>query len=347
MPAYTKPACTPAALLTQWQARGLYLPDLPRAERYLTHISYYRFSAYAIPFQQLNDPRHHFKPNTSFDDILTLYVFDRELRLLILDALERIEIAVRTHLCNHMSLTYSNPFWYMEQRHFKRDYQHARLLDTIQKQLSDEQKRMQRDENLIINKRHLSTAQQQQMLDQVRKENFLRHYLSQHYQPHLPPCWMMVEMLTWGDLSFLYHGLLSNADQKAIARALGTHAELLTSWLKVLNDVRNICAHHGRLWNKEFGRSVKIPKSHSHPNAKKWLANPVTLASQQIRFEKRIYAVLVVIQSLMYTICPHSSWALRLQKLLHQYSSVNGSSMGIPQAWSEDPFWHPALQNTP
>jgi hypothetical protein len=66
-------------------------------------------------------------------------------------------------------------------------------------------------------------------------------------------------------------------------------------------------------------------------------------ARGKIRFEKRMYAVLVVIQSLMYTICLHSSWALRLQKLLHQYSSVNGSSMGTSQAWSEDPFWHPAL----
>ncbi|HEY9550826.1 MAG TPA: Abi family protein [Prevotella sp.] len=87
---FNKPAKSNQELVQQWKARGLVISDEARAERYLEHISYYRFSAYTIPFQQLNNPSHHFKPNTTFDDILNLYIFDRELRLLVLDAIERM-----------------------------------------------------------------------------------------------------------------------------------------------------------------------------------------------------------------------------------------------------------------
>ncbi|VEI48268.1 abortive infection bacteriophage resistance protein [Actinobacillus equuli] len=70
---------------------------------------------------------------------------------------------------------------------------------------------------------------------------------------------MMIEMLTWGELSHLYAGL-SEKHQKPIAKNLGVQAPILESWLKVLNDVRNICAHHSRLWNREFGRIIKTQR---------------------------------------------------------------------------------------
>lgn len=344
MSTYTKPACPTVSLLEQWQSRGMHIPNMQRAERYLTQIGYYRLSAYTIPFQQASTETHCFKLGVCFDDILSLYVFDRELRLLVLDALERIEIAVRANICNHMSITYADPFWYTTHRHFKQEYQHSRLVSTIQTQLNDEARRMERDESFIASSKHLSHDQKQKRLDQVRKANFVRHYISKYTQNNLPPCWMMVEMLTWGDLSFLYDGLLSSADQKAIAQGLGTHAELLISWIKALNDIRNICAHHGRLWNKEFGRSVKIPKSNNHLNSKKWLMKPVVLTDPHIRFEKRLYPAIVVIQSLLYTICPYTSWPARLHSLLHKYPDLHLASMGIPPNWYEDPFWQHALQ---
>jgi len=341
MTRFSKPAKSAAEHLQQWRERGLIIDDEERATRYLSHISYYRLSAYAIPYTQPGSTEHRFLPGTRFDDLLSLYVFDRELRLLVLDAIERVEVAVRAQLCNHMSLTYGNdPFWYLDEGHFKREYGHKRLLAGLERQLDDERKRLESDLRQLEKRRNLSDEQRQALGQKVRQETFLRHYLCSYEHPRLPPCWMMVEMLTWGDLSYLYAGLLRAADQKAIARGLGSHAELLLSWLKGINLIRNICAHHARLWNRELGVSIKLPTS----DAVNWLKQEVELADPHIRWEKRLYPVLVALQSMLGTISPASRWGERLAALLAKYPHISLAHMGMPVSWQQDPFWQQAQQ---
>ena len=237
---FTKQAKSNQAHLQTWQDRGLIIPDFVRADRYLSFIGYYRLSAYTIPFQQTitahSSILHQFKANTTFDDVLNLYIFDRELRLLIMDAIERIEVAIRAQICNVLCDQSGNAFWYTDEQHFSHNYAHMRLLASIERQLMDEKSRLERDEK-AIDKRPLSQADKDVLKDKVRKENFLRHYLSKYDNPKLPPSWMMIEMLTWGELSHLYVGLKSNPAKKHIAQNLGIHAEVLESWLKSLNDV--------------------------------------------------------------------------------------------------------------
>ncbi len=341
MTRYNKPAKSSAQHLQQWRHRGMLIDDEERATRYLSHISYYRLSAYAIPYTQPGSADHLFLPGTRFDNLLSLYVFDRELRLLVLDAIERVEVAVRAQLCNHMSITYGNdPFWYLDESHFKQEYGHKRLLANLERQLDEERKRLESDLRQLDKRRNLSDDQRQALSQKVRQETFLRHYLCSYEHPRLPPCWMMVEMLTWGDLSYLYAGLLRAADQKAIARGLGTHAELLLSWLKGINLVRNICAHHARLWNRELGVSIKLPTS----DAVNWLKEEVELTDPHIRWEKRLYPVLAALQGLLYTISPASRWGDRLATLLAKYPYISKAHMGMPVNWQQDPFWQQALQ---
>lgn len=83
---YAKPALPPAALLAHLQGRGLAVPDPLRALAALEHIGYYRLLVYMRPLQQA--PGKTFNPGVTFDDVLGLYEFDRELRLLCLDAIE-------------------------------------------------------------------------------------------------------------------------------------------------------------------------------------------------------------------------------------------------------------------
>lgn len=339
---FNKPAKSNQELVQQWKARGLVISDEARAERYLEHISYYRFSAYTIPFQQLNNPNHHFKPNTTFDDILNLYIFDRELRLLVLDAIERIEVSVRTQISNVMGTQAQNPFWYMQESYFKKDFNIYRLLAQIEKQLAEEQQRLERDEKHIQKRyknNNIDEQERDRLLNNVRKENFLRHYLTQYSTPKLLPSWMMIEMLTWGELSHLYAGI-SEKHQKPIAKNLGVQAPILESWLKVLNDVRNICAHHSRLWNREFGRIIKTPTSQNT----QWLLSAINLNNTHINAEKRLYPILVAIQVLLYTISPNSTWAKRLKELLDSYPDIQKEYMGIPQNWELDSFWDKALR---
>jgi hypothetical protein len=101
---YDKPPMALDALVDRLAGRGLEIPDPDRAARYLRHIGYYRLSPYTIPFQQ-GRPDHLFRDSTGFDDVLDLYVFDRALRLLVMDALERVEVAVRAALTDHVSTT--------------------------------------------------------------------------------------------------------------------------------------------------------------------------------------------------------------------------------------------------
>ncbi|MDO4997341.1 MAG: Abi family protein [Neisseria sp.] len=350
MAEFLKPAKSNVDLLTEWENRGLQIPDLVRAERYLDFIGYYRLSAYTIPFQTTTNS-HQFKAGITFDDVLDLYVFDRELRLLIMDAIERIEVAVRSQISNVMALSLDEngqkygAFWYLEGRHFQQKYEHMKLLFSIEKQLLDERIRLDRDIKNIHKRTKLSDQQKQTLIDNAQKENFLRHYLSNYDLPKLPPCWMIMEMLTWGELSHLYAGLKSNAIKNIIARKLGLNAEILESWLKAFNSIRNFCAHHSRLWNRELGVKIKIPRT-SHI---KWLSKPThsrnkPAHSGKIQFERRIYSILVAIQSLLYTISPHSSWAHRLKTLMDKYPKVTKYNMGMPIDWEKDPFWLDALK---
>ena len=146
---YDKRAKTHTEHLAQWQQRGLIIPDPVRAERYLDRIGYYRLSAYCIPFYK-RDAGHQFRPDVTFDNILQLYVFDRHLRLLVMDAIERVEVAIRAGISNHMSLTNgNNPFWYIEEKHFKTQFSHKRLLADLERLVEDERRRMKDDEDRL------------------------------------------------------------------------------------------------------------------------------------------------------------------------------------------------------
>ena len=101
---YSKPAITIQDQIAKLKARGLRFDDEALAESYLSNISYYRLRAYTYPFQDNNDPDHPFKVDISFEDIIKLYVFDRKLRNLLFDALEKIEISFRTQIIYNLSL---------------------------------------------------------------------------------------------------------------------------------------------------------------------------------------------------------------------------------------------------
>ena len=115
---FTKPPFTLQQQLQKWQSRGLIVADPTRAAHYLRFIGYYRLSGYTLVFQDGGHPDKHFKPGTTFEQVLSLYVFDRELRLLLLDAVERVEVGVRTCLVNEMSVKHG-AHWFMDANAFQ------------------------------------------------------------------------------------------------------------------------------------------------------------------------------------------------------------------------------------
>lgn len=127
---FSKPPLSLGELVDRLIDRGLEVPDRQRAHRYLRHIGYYRLSPYTIPFRQ-GGGGQALHEGTSFDDLLDLYVFDRALRLIVMDAIERAEVAVRAALTDHMSMRYSDAHWYLTPTHFGDHGRHARLVKII------------------------------------------------------------------------------------------------------------------------------------------------------------------------------------------------------------------------
>ncbi|MDV6211831.1 Abi family protein [Rhodococcus erythropolis] len=311
---YDKPPLILDELVGRLSERGLQIPDPDRAGRYLRHIGYYRLSPYTIPFQQ-GQPEHLFREGTAFDDILDLYVFDRALRLLVMDALERVEVAVRAALTDHMSTIYDDPHWYMNPEHFRDRGKHTGLLKIV-RDTCDERLRGSPDAGE----------------DSLVHRSALEHYLTTYGSPELPPSWLMVETLTIGQLASAYRNLSLRSDRTTVARSIGLTAPVLESWLHTYVRVRNVCAHHGRLWNVGLGVYPAIPNS---PTIS-WLEGAHALPE---RSRTRLYPVLVSLQSVLDSVSPRSSWAQRLHGLLHTRPQMNLAGMGIPDGWANDNFW--------
>jgi abortive infection bacteriophage resistance protein len=304
---YTKPALPIKDQIAKWENRGLIIPDKERAKRYLEVISYYRLSAYALPFQvpKANKNDHAFIHGTKFDDILGLYIFDRKLRLLILDAIERIEVGVRSIINNHMALTYG-PHWYLDKKIFRKEEQHKKLLDKIS-----------------------------ELMEQKRKEVFIQHYINNYSNPKFPPSWMMVEILSFGQLTMLCANNLHKPDQKKISLFFNIYPGLFISWIRSLNYVRNLCAHHSRIWNRELAQAPQKPKSLKDS----WISDPIRVSDPKIKPELRLYLILAIIEFMVRKVNRASTWHKRLYDLIEENKNLSKANMGMPENWFKDSFW--------
>ena len=294
---FAKPALDPSALLAKLQTLGLQIPDPSKALHHLRFIGYYRLAGYAQHFRQMKAPGKPFLPGTTFDNVLDLYSFDRELRLLVIDAVERVEVAVRGSLVSEMSVRYSNPHWFMDCLRYDSKYNYiGQLLAKVERDTS------------------------------ISKEQFILNYKAKYTEPRLPPAWMMVENLTLGSLSHLF-AALHNVDRKPVAAPCGVDEHFLKSWLHSLNYLRNLCAHHARLWNRTFSIKPMIAKKHS--------------AFLNLSQADRFYALAVVLFELVQTVSPGTGWHHRLKALLAAHSAVPLSTLGFPANWAQEPFWNP------
>lgn len=225
---YQKTPLTYDQQLKRLQQRGLAINDPKSALNYLRHISYYRLSAYYVPFKTGD----RFKEKANFEDVIALCLFDRKLRLLVLEAIEFIEIALRTHLVYHLSHTYG-AFGHLNPKNFNPRFEHAEWLETLQQNIRG------------------ST------------ETFITHYKQKYTSsPHLP-LWMALEVSSFGGLSRLFKGLFGK-DQQFIAKQFDLRDKVLSSWLHILVYIRSLCAHHARLWNRILTFKPLLPKNSHH-----------------------------------------------------------------------------------
>ncbi|MGZ3159836.1 MAG: Abi family protein [Burkholderiaceae bacterium] len=294
---FTKPATTYTQQVERLQQRGMTIDDVDSARFYLQHLNYYRLCAYWLPFET-DHASHQFKPGTHFNDVLNLYIFDRELRLLILDAIERIEVSIRGQWAYQLAL-----------RHGAHAHLDAGLFDGKywQGNLDKLAKEVQRSD-----------------------EAFIKHHLIE-YAESLPPVWAVCEVMSLGLLSRWYNSLKPAATRRAIATVYGIDEKVLQSWLHHLSLVRNVCAHHSRLWNREFTITPNIPKT-----------KPTHLAAEFIPGSRKLYNTLVILAYCMDVVAGQHHWRPRLKQLISKHRVLT-REMDFPEDWLQRGIWHEAL----
>lgn len=138
----------------------------------------------------------------------------------------------------------------------------------------------------------------------------------------------MVEVITFGQLSNWYGNTRYRRDRNAVAAGYGLDEKILTSLLHHLTIVRNTCAHHSRLWNREFPVIPTLPKK--------------GLLALSQKDKRKIYNTLVFIIYLMDRISPEHHWKTRLLDLLRHHQ-IKTKAMGFPDNWDENPWWKQPL----
>ena len=287
---YTKSALTYGEQLELLRGRGLDVGDADAAEFYLANLNYYRLAAYWLPFES-DHATHRFMADASFDRVLALYIFDRELRLLTLDALEHVEVAVRARWAHELARAHG-PHAHLDRK------LHQRTPEAYDRDLRTLLEAVTRAE---------------------RQEVFIRHLLSKYEEP-LPAIWAVCEVMPFGLLSRWYGNLSDAQVRTAIAREFDLDHRQLGSWLHHLSIVRNVCAHHGRLWNREFTVTPTTPRSKPDGLAPRW-----NLRSRQL------YNTLLIVLHFMDVVAPHHTWRDRLRDHLATLDAPGGiEAMGFP-----------------
>jgi abortive infection bacteriophage resistance protein len=314
MKTYKKKPLLYTEQLALWQSRGLLVENEIKAENHLKEISYFRLSSYALPFQATKDK---FNTGTTFQEILNLYQFDRDLRIIVLEAIERIEIAIRAQVIYTLAHKYKDSHWQDNVSIFnpaKVDSRTGKIRDVFA------------DTQSAIAKH----------LGQKHPEVFISHYKSKYNDPYNPPSWMSLELLTIGELSRLYTALRQNSDRQAIADFFHLPHTVFTSWLHTFVYVRNICAHHSRLWNREFAIKPDVLQNPRLP----WIQPAFNTNNH------RTFYMLFILKYLLASANPEYNFKEKLENLFLKYPKVPIQFMGIPTSdgsslidWKNEKIW--------
>jgi len=237
-------------------------------------------------------------------------------------ALERLEVAIRAIISNHMASTHG-AHWYLERSRFKDNYRHHELINTLQTQLNRERQKFSR-ECQHIKKSSACPERQARQIDGRKRDNYLRFYAETYDKPALPPSWAMTEELSLGRISHLYSGLARDRDRKQIAHYFDLPQNVLGSWLHTLTFVRNICAHHARLWNRELAVPPRWHEKLPKPDGTNRTQPP-----------RRYITIAAMLCYLCKQIAPDSGWLAKLVDLTGEYPSIPHVHMGFMHDWQD------------
>ncbi len=294
---YSKQPLTIEGQISLLKARGLSFADEDVAKNILRVVSYYRLASYFRPME-IDKQTHRFKPRTTFEKALGLYEFDTSLRELLFKAIARIEIALRTKMIHHFSLVHG-AFWFADHTLSREDRLFRENLGSLERELTR------------------------------TKEEFIKDHFRKYDDPCYPPAWKTLEVVSFGVLSKLYYNFNDTKVKKDVARSfdLPQH-KILESWMASLAALRNSCAHHARIWNRNYPVTPAIPVKLKND----WINNTDVA-------DNKLYIQICCIAYLLKSICPGNIYTRTLKHLVASYPNVDVTAMGFPPSWEDEPLW--------
>ena len=312
--AYQKSPLTLEEQCNLLKSRGLIIDDIDYAISSLKQIGYYRLEAYALVFQE-DTQKHIYRKNTDFKEIVNLYYFDRELRSILLGAIQSIEITLRTSFAYNLSCNYKDAF-----AHTKAEY------------FSNKE---------IKNKKGLSVHQYDALIDKLKYEYnesdevFIDHFKNKYKNVNeLPPIWMCTELMTLGELSKWIQAIKATKDKKAVADWFNIPLIAFASFLKNITVLRNLSAHHARVWNRVF--SCNMSTSFLEIDFFKNNLNKEEFIDTK---RKNLYNRIVMIEYVLRQLNSPVKFISEIKDLIGRYN-IPLESMGFPANYSEMPIWN-------
>lgn len=305
---YSKPALSVENQIVRLKSRGLSFGDEAYAANVLLNVGYYRMSGYWWPLQrEPRDGSHAFAPGATFERAVQLYQFDRKLRQILGHGLERIEVAIRAKLIHHPSLEF-DPWWFEDSALFTNTTDFAGNLGTILREVNRS------------------------------KQDFITHHRGAYRADgRLPPAWKSLEVTSFGTLSKLYKALAKGRSRNLIARELGwPNRGYLEFWLQVFTIVRNLCAHHARVWNTRL--RIQYPVKVLSYRKDDWMQ--LAPADRQ-----RMYLPICGMVYTLRHVTRDQTVERAVGHLLGEYEGiVDCTALGFPPDWREDSFWTPLVE---
>ncbi|HQR83521.1 MAG TPA: Abi family protein [Polynucleobacter sp.] len=321
---YRKPWSSYEEQLDTLIRRGLQVGNRDQALDYLKRIGYYRLSGYWYPFRKRTGKcillnahgkgankrkettlaEDEFIAGATFKNAVDLYIFDKRLKLLVTDALERIEISLRVDISH--TLGKLDRF-----AHLNSNLLHAQFSEALEPETG-------------VSKHHKWVSKHAQLITRS-KEEFVKHYREKYGLPLA--IWVACEVWDFGTLSTLFSGMRTQ-EQDLISSKYGiSNGRIFASWLRSLNYVRNVCAHHGRLWNRNIVEVPKLPPASDLNWVKHFESNN--------HAKTRSYLLLGMMGHLLQIVSPSSKWSSRMEELLESFPDLNHLelnvySMGVP-----------------
>ena len=294
---YSKHFTSPHDLVLLLENRGLEIKNEEKATAYIANIGYYRLSSYFYPLLKSPKSEHIYKANATFDLVMNMYRFDRKLRMLLFNEIEKIEVAIRSTILNVITEELNDVFWMTNSENFHNQTTFARTINFIQ---SEKEK---------------------------TKEEFIAHFQAK-YSDDFPPVWMIAEIIPFGILGGIFNNLKSAKLKKKVSAHFGLSAPVFSSWIIALVNLRNLCCHHSRTWNREIAVVPAEPNS----SVFSWIDCSKTDT-------KRIYYRVCIIKYLLFTVSPNNRFAQKLKNLLVKYPTIDIRAMGFPAEWQNEPLW--------